>query len=68
MSMLNYFETPEPFFDYTYSNKKDMNILIVENKDTWLNIPIRECTLPGIFEHSVRKTSACCPDREQLIS
>lgn len=38
MSMLNYFETPEPFFDYTYSNKKDMNILIVENKDTWFSL------------------------------
>ncbi len=32
---LNYYLTPEPFFDYIHTKKEQMNILIIENKDTW---------------------------------
>ena len=35
LDMLNFYETPEPFFEYIYSYESDMNILIIENKDTW---------------------------------
>lgn len=33
--MLNYYLTPEPFFDYVLRNHEDMTVLIIENKDTW---------------------------------
>ena len=36
--MLNYYLTPEPFFDYIPSIKSNMNILIIENKDTWYTL------------------------------
>lgn len=32
---LNYYLTPEPFFDYVLRNHEDMTVLIIENKDTW---------------------------------
>lgn len=32
---LNYYLTPEPFFDYIHTKKSQMNILVIENKDTW---------------------------------
>lgn len=32
---LNYYLTPEPFFDYVLRNREDMTVLIIENKDTW---------------------------------
>ena len=35
---LNYYLTPEPFFDYIHCKKEEMNILIVENKDTWYSL------------------------------
>lgn len=35
---LNYYLTPEPFFDYIHCKKEKMNILIVENKDTWYSL------------------------------
>ena len=35
---LNYYMTPEPFFDYINSYGDVMNILIVENKDTWFTL------------------------------
>ncbi len=38
LSLLNCFETPEPFFDYVFSNEKNMNVLIIENKDTWFSL------------------------------
>ena len=38
LSLLNYYETPEPFFEYNFSAAEEMNILIVENKDTWFTI------------------------------
>lgn len=37
-SILNFYETPEPFFEYTFSNEDIMNILIIENKDTWFSL------------------------------
>ncbi len=51
MSMLNCFETPEPFFEYTYSNEKNINILIIENKDTWFSLRkiMREDRLNYLF-------------------
>jgi hypothetical protein len=37
--MLNYYETPEPFFTYDIAhgdkNTNRRNILVIENKDTW---------------------------------
>ncbi|OZM56438.1 hypothetical protein CIB95_11730 [Lottiidibacillus patelloidae] len=38
MSILNVYETPEPFFEYNFANEKEMNILIIENKDTWFTL------------------------------
>lgn len=38
LEMLNYYETPEPFFDYNFSVAEVMNILIIENKDTWFSL------------------------------
>lgn len=38
LRLLNYYETPEPFFEYIFSSEKNMNILIVENKDTWFSL------------------------------
>ena len=32
---LNYYLTPEPFFDYVLNNREEMTVLILENKDTW---------------------------------
>ncbi|MGM0607189.1 MAG: hypothetical protein ACQESP_02095 [Candidatus Muiribacteriota bacterium] len=32
---LNYYETFEPFFEYISKFEREMNILIIENKDTW---------------------------------
>ncbi len=51
---LNYYLTPEPFFDYIHTKKENMNILIVENKDTWYTLRKRishlknECFLCNI--------------------
>ena len=35
---LNFYETPEPFFEYVFENSKDSNILVIENKDTWYTL------------------------------
>lgn len=35
---LNYYLTPEPFFDYIPKIKEKMNILIIENKDAWYTL------------------------------
>lgn len=35
---LNYYLTPEPFFDYIPEQKEKMTILIIENKDTWYTL------------------------------
>ncbi|MBC3888618.1 hypothetical protein GH810_09885 [Acetobacterium paludosum] len=32
---LNYYLTPEPFFDFVLRSQKEMTVLIIENKDTW---------------------------------
>jgi hypothetical protein len=38
IEMLNYYETPEPFFEYNFSVAEEMNVLIIENKDTWYSL------------------------------
>lgn len=38
IKMLNYYETPEPFFEYIHRYESTMKILIIENKDTWYTI------------------------------
>lgn len=38
MKDLNCYETPEPFFEYIHENREDMEILIIENKDTWYTL------------------------------
>lgn len=38
LNLLNFYETPEPFFEYVFSNEGEMNILIIENKDTWFSL------------------------------
>ena len=35
---LNYYLTPEPFFDYILNSNTKMKILIIENKDTWYTL------------------------------
>lgn len=32
---LNYYDTPEPFFEYVHARPERMTVLILENKDTW---------------------------------
>ncbi|MEA4925876.1 MAG: DUF2220 family protein [Syntrophomonadaceae bacterium] len=34
---LNYYDTPEPFFEYVHSRSPEMRVLIIENKDTWFS-------------------------------
>jgi len=34
---LNYYDTPEPFFEYVHSQTPAMSILVIENKDTWFS-------------------------------
>lgn len=34
---LNYFDTPEPFIEYVHQRANAMNVLIIENKDTWFS-------------------------------
>ncbi len=36
-NFLNYYDTPEPFFEYVHSYSRDMTVLILENKDTWFS-------------------------------
>ena len=36
--ILNFYLTPEPFFDYILNQKENMTILIIENKDTWYTL------------------------------
>lgn len=35
---LNYYDTPEPFFEYVHARPKQMTVLILENKDTWFTL------------------------------
>ncbi len=51
LAMLNYYETPEPFFEYNFSKEKEMNVLIIENKDTWFSLrkTMREDGLNHLF-------------------
>jgi hypothetical protein len=53
LTELNYYETPEPFFEYNFSNEKEMNILIIENKDTWFSLRkiMREDGLNHLFRN-----------------
>jgi|SRR5680860_21471 len=32
---LNYYDTPEPFFEYRHDRREPMTLLVIENKDTW---------------------------------
>lgn len=34
-NFLNYYDTPEPFFEYVHGRPEQMTVLILENKDTW---------------------------------
>ncbi len=36
-SDLNYYNTPEPLIEYVHERTNPMNILIIENKDTWFS-------------------------------
>ncbi len=36
-NFLNYYDTPEPFFEYVHSYSREMTVLILENKDTWFS-------------------------------
>jgi hypothetical protein len=35
LNYLNYYDTPEPFFEYIHAGPALMTVLILENKDTW---------------------------------
>ena len=52
-NLLNYYETPEPFSEYVYSNEDTINILIIENKDTWFSIRkiMREEKINGLYKN-----------------
>ena len=34
-AFLNYYDTPEPFFEYRHDRGEPMTVLVIENKDTW---------------------------------
>ena len=34
-TFLNYYDTPEPFFEYLHERSKLTTVLVIENKDTW---------------------------------
>jgi len=34
---LNYYDTPEPFFEYVHRHSPEMTVLVIENKDTWFS-------------------------------
>lgn len=53
LSILNFYETPEPFFEYMFTNEEIMNILIIENKDTWFSLGkiMREEKLNKLFRN-----------------
>ena len=34
-NFLNYYDTPEPFFEYLHERGELMSVLVIENKDTW---------------------------------
>jgi hypothetical protein len=51
LKMLNYYETPEPFFEYIHSYDMEMKILIIENKDTWYTM--RKLMSEKYFKESV---------------
>ncbi|MDR3543704.1 MAG: DUF2220 family protein [Desulfosporosinus sp.] len=34
-NFLNYYDTPEPFFEYHHQTGELMTVLVIENKDTW---------------------------------
>ena len=35
---LNYYDTPEPFFEYLHERGEFMIVLVIENKDTWFTL------------------------------
>lgn len=35
---LNYYDTPEPFFEYVHTRREPMTVLVLENKDTWFTL------------------------------
>lgn len=35
---LNYYDTPEPFFEYVHDRSEPTTILVIENKDTWFTL------------------------------
>ena len=58
-TVLNYYLTPEPFFDYIHTKKEEMNILVIENKDTWytmrklMNKWQTDCFVAGLQIHGL---------------
>lgn len=60
-SKLNYYLTPEPFFEYDIlrveKESSSFNVLIIENKDTWYTlrklIVKKRCHINGIYIHKV---------------
>lgn len=52
---LNFFYTPEPFIEYVHERAEQMNILIIENKDTWFSFrkAMLECGCNSIFNMDV---------------
>lgn len=65
---LNYYLTPEPFFDYILTNKPNMTMLIIENKDAWYSFrkvmkefrkcKIFNCEIDGIIYGEGNKITA----------
>ncbi|HEY8908658.1 MAG TPA: hypothetical protein VIM51_00020 [Desulfosporosinus sp.] len=35
---LNYYDTPEPFFEYHHDRGEPITVLVIENKDTWFTL------------------------------
>ena len=35
---LNYYDTPEPFFEYVHNRSQLTTVLVIENKDTWFTL------------------------------
>ena len=51
---LNYYDTPEPFFEYHHSQGELMTVLVIENKDTWYTFrKLMQLTGKNIFAGTV---------------
>lgn len=53
-NFLNYYDTPEPFFEYRHDRGEPITVLVIENKDTWFTFrKLMQNTGKNIIEGTV---------------